>query len=165
MAKRYTKNDKRTILLVGEGPADAAFLKHVKHLYDRNPEKKITIKASDGGSPHDIIDTAIRDRFSFEERYVLLDADLITEKDRVNARKNKINLIVSSPHCLEGMLLAVLGQPIPDNSKECKAGLHPMLDGPDTERTAYGKVFSKEVLDKTDKEQIVILRGLIGSTK
>ena len=155
-----------TLLIVGEGPEDEAFLKYMKRLYDRRDSgQRITINAATGGSPGDIIDEAIRRHRNtdFDRRYVLLDSDRLTKNDRALARQKRIELIVSAPHCLEGMLLEILGQPIPRTNKRCKSALHQQLDKKPTSHEAYSTLFPRKVLDKTTKEQIVTLRQIISN--
>ena len=157
-----------TLLIVGEGPEDEAFLKYMKRLYDRRDSgQRITINAATGGSPGDIIDEAIRRHRNtdFDRRYVLLDSDIpISKDDRDFADDNNIELIESAPHCLEGMLLEILGQPIPRTNKRCKSILHPQLDREPTSHEAYSTLFPRKVLDKTTKEQIVTLRQIISNS-
>ena len=157
-----------TLLIVGEGPEDEAFLKYMKDLYDRRDSgQRVTITAAAGGSPGDVIDTAIRKHRNaeFDRRYVLLDSDRLTKNDRALARQKRIELIVSGPHCLEGMLLGVLGQTVPNSNQACKAALKPFQHGHPTDPKAYKKHFHRELLDNTDKEQIVILRHAISNTE
>lgn len=169
MSKRNNRKVKlATLIVVGEGPHDRAFLNHMKSLYDsRETGQKVTINSADGGSPGDIIDTVIRKNrhTNFDKRYILLDSDVpIIQQDRDKARRNKIELVESTPHCLEGMLLDILGEPVPANSNACKAAMHPKLAGEPTDPKAYSVLFTQQVLNETDKEQIVTLRHAISNT-
>ena len=101
---------------------------------------------------------------SFDRCYLLLDEDVaISQQVRDKARKWHIQLVISTPHCLEGMLLDVLGRAIPHDSQSCKQRLHPLLSGPPVAPASYQKVFAKPVLDTTTKEQIVTLRAVIAN--
>lgn len=170
MPKKRIHVQLTTLLVVGEGLAEKAFLNHMKSLYDhRNSGQTITIHAADGGSPGSIIkDTQRKYKHSHYDRsYILLDEDIeITNQDRKTAKRLKIELIISSPLCLEGMLLDVLNQPIPGNANAttCKNLLHPQLSGKYTDRHSYAELLPREILDETTKEQIVKLRQALSNT-
>lgn len=155
-----------TLLIVGEGVHEKAFLQHMKSLYDSENDQAVKVDAASGGSPIEIIDETIRkyNHADYSRKAIVLDADIpIRQQDRDKARKNKIELIVSQPVCLEGMLLDILGQKVPEFSSaaECKKRLHALLDGEPTKPKSYEKSFPKEILDSVNREQIVRLRNLI----
>lgn len=55
------KISKTTLLVIGEGAHDTAFLNHLKSLYDaRESGQKVKIESGDGGSPHDLIKNTIK---------------------------------------------------------------------------------------------------------
>jgi len=156
-----------TLLIVGEGAHDKAFLQHMKSLYDhRENGQRLTIDNGDGGSPYDVINAAKRksSHTAFDRKYVLLDDDIALSAAAIAlANKEKIKIIKSSPVCLEGMLLELLSQrvTVDTTARECKNRLHPQLSGPATEPLSYQELFPKPLLDQTDKLQIVTLRQLI----
>ncbi|MDF1644050.1 MAG: hypothetical protein P1U80_07680 [Pseudomonadales bacterium] len=168
MSRRKIRKVKRAALIVvGEGPQDKAFLNHMKHLYDsRTSGQTVTINSADGGSPGDIIETVRRKHrhADFDKSYILLDSDItITQQNRDAARKRNIELIESTPYCLEGMLLDILGQNIPSTSRECKTILHPQLNDNPATPSAYTTLFPGTVLNTTTKHQIVTLRNVIAN--
>ncbi len=168
MAKRKSRKVKlATLIVMGEGPHEKAFLNHMKHLYDdRTTEQKVTIDSADGGSPHDIINSVVRKHrhTDFDRRFVLLDSDVnIEPKDRELARKNRIVLIESKPVCLEGMLLDILDERVPRTNQACKDALHSQLSGKPTIASSYADIFTKDLLDSTEKEQIIVLREVISN--
>lgn len=155
-----------TLLVVGEGPHDKAFIEHMKSLYDsRNNGQKVTVKPGDGGSPESILHTAIKERhISYDRRYVLMDSDLpLSDKARALSEKHKLVVIQSEPVCLEGMLLDALGQKVPGGNQACKARLHPQLAGKPTDKGSYAVLFDKPFLDNTSKEQLCTLRELLSN--
>jgi len=157
MARRILRRVKlTTLIVVGEGAHDKAFLNHMKSIYDgRTSGQKVTINSADGGSPVDIINTVIRkhSHTDFDKRYVLLDSDVpITQQARIRAKRSKIELVESTPVCLEGMLLEILGQRVRGTNGACKAALHPQLAGQPTNPRAYVALFPQQVLDATVKE-------------
>ena len=131
MAKKKSRSVKlASLIVVGEGAHDKAFISHMKSLYDGETGQTVKVDSADGGSPKDIIKTTDRKykHTAYDRRYTLMDSDVpITQQDRDSARKLKIQLILSEPVCLEGMLLEVLGQRAPNTAASCKASLHPQL--------------------------------------
>lgn len=165
--RRPRKVKQSALVVVGEGPHDKAFINHMKRLYDdRGSGQTVKVDSADGGSPADIIGTTIRKykHADYDRRYILMDADVpIRQQDFDTARKAAIELVISTPICLEGMLLEVLGEPAPSTNGACKAALHPRLAGQPTTPQSYAVLFHKHVLDTTQKEQIVTLRKVIGN--
>lgn len=155
------------MIVVGEGPHDKAFINHLKDLYDnRNTGQKVKIESADGGSPRDILKSALKNKHAdYDKKYVLMDSDIaVTQQDRDFARKHKIEIIQSTPWCLEGMLLDALGERVPDGNEACKRKLHPMLAGTPTDKNSYRSLFPKEVVDESESEQLIILRELLSNT-
>lgn len=167
MPKKDRKAKLATLLIVGEGPIDKAFINHMKGLYGgQHTGQKVKVDSADGGSPADIIETTIRKyrHAHYDKRFILIDEDVpIRQQDYDSARKAKIELVVSKPICLEGMLLDVLEQDIPSTNAGCKASLHPQLSGSPRQPESYTDKFPKAVLDVTPKEQIVMLRKFIAN--
>ncbi|EIO4085915.1 TPA: RloB domain-containing protein [Vibrio parahaemolyticus] len=165
MSKKRTRRVvKRTLLIVGEGEAEKAFLLHLKSIYGVG-DPKVSIKSAGGKGPKNVITEAItsKDANGYDLAAVFLDTDLTWPASMVKkAKGKKITLIGSSP-CLEGLLLDVIGtqRPTPNSSKECKRKLHGLLKGKETARETYEELFTKDVLDKTNVEQIKTLIKLI----
>jgi diaminopimelate decarboxylase len=78
-------------------------------LYDhRASGQRVTVASADGGSPVTMVETTYQKyrHVSFDRCYLLLDEDVaISQQVRDKARKWHIQLVISTPHCLEGMLL------------------------------------------------------------
>lgn len=158
-----------TLLIIGEGTHEKAFLLHMKSIYDGENNQTIKVDAASGGSPIEIIDETLRkyNHADYDKKVILLDADVtIRQQDRDKARKHKIELIVSNPICLEGMLLELLGHNVTAYSSAiaCKNRLHPLLSGLPTKPSSYAQIFPKSVLDTTTKDQIVRLKNLMSNT-
>ena len=62
------------------------------------------------------------------------------------ARKNKIDLIGSTP-CIEGLLLRVLGKPVPSQSVQCKKAMAQLTKVDLTDQGAYANLIPKARLD------------------
>ncbi|TBR37399.1 RloB domain-containing protein [Marinomonas agarivorans] len=167
MAKKNRRVKLSSLLIVCEGPHDKAFINHLKDLYDnRNTGQKVKVESADGGSPRDILKSASKNKHAdYDKKYVLMDSDIpVTQQDWDFARNHKIEIIQSTPCCLEGMLLDALGEQVPDGNSACKGKFHSMLEGAPTEKKSYSIRFSKEIVDGSEKEQLVTLRKLLSNT-
>lgn len=142
----------KTVLIVGEGFCDTAFLKHLKSIYDsRHSGVRITIKNAQGKGSNNVIDTAIKThrRFAYDLVGVLYDIDVpLTPGFSRKARIAKLILVETEP-CLEGLLLKILKKHVPNSCKDCKSRIRGDLIGKDfTESAAYAG-FTKETLEKS----------------
>lgn len=159
---------KTTLLIVGEGADDQAFIKHMNQQINAdNDGIKPTIEKQSGGSPGNIITNATRkyDHLPFDQRYIILDSDIpLTQQDRDKARKHGYHIIEWTPVCLEGALLEVLGERVANNAQAAalKARLHPLLDGPHTDSKSYRQRFSRGVLDAATNTSVVAVRKALG---
>ncbi len=104
-----------TVLVVGEGDSEVAWLQHLKSLYvARGSGVAVTIKNARGKGAAHVVDVAIRQsrNAAFDVRVVLLDTDTDwTDKTRATARKAKVQVVPADP-CLEAWLLAVHAYPV-----------------------------------------------------
>lgn len=103
MALRKGRAARHTILLVGEGATDTAFLKHIKSLYIiRGCGVSATIRNARGKGPDHVVDYAIRQcrNAAYDRVVALLDTDFeISAAARRRARSKKIQNIKAEP-CL-----------------------------------------------------------------
>lgn len=156
-----------TLLIVGEGPDDRAFIAHAKSLFcPRDCGLSVKVESGDGGSPGNIITNAIRSyrNGDYDRRYLLLDADLPpAEQERQQAQNAGYSIILWRPQCLEGALLDVLGEPVRDHetSQQLKQRLHPMLTGHHTDPKAYSARFPRELLEATRNHSLSQLRRVL----
>jgi hypothetical protein len=62
MAKKKIRNQQQTtLIIVGEGEHEQAFLQHMKSIYNnRLSGKKVTLDFAGGGSPHDVIKYTVK---------------------------------------------------------------------------------------------------------
>ncbi len=165
MVKKNKKVVISTLIIVGEGACEKAFLAHLKQLFSNNTNQKIKVDSADGGSPYDIINTTVKKtrHIAYDKKYILMDSDIIIDKEtRDLARGNNIHIIKSKPLCLEGMLLDVLRQRVPLTSTLCKSLLHPQLDGSPTEKKSYEILFTKNILEQSS---VVCMDELINVMK
>ncbi len=153
-----------TLLIVGEGAHDKAFLNHMRDLYDgRETGQKIKVQSADGGSPRDIIKVAIRSKHAaYDRRVVFMDSDVtVTAHDQKFASEHKIELILCEPLCLEGMLLEILGERVLSDCDSCKRKLHSKLSDVPTKKESYRTLFTQSRLETCRKIQIQRLIEII----
>ena len=74
----------------------------------------------------------------------------ICEECKRLSEENGIRYLVSTPHCIEGWLLKVLGQPVPGNSKSCKRKFHSCVlsEREKLNQEGYQNIFPPEDLKK-----------------
>ena len=134
-----------TVLLVGEGQTEVAFLKHLKSLYiSRGCGVAVKIISANGKGPEFIVNYTIRKsyRIASERIFTLLDGDIpITPKIRKKATQHDITLVESSP-CFEGLLIKILDKTVPATSKECKKICEKHFPGPLTQQGTYNNLTS-----------------------
>lgn len=161
---RSRPTSKTTLLIVGEGPDDQAFIKHMnQELRADNRGIRPRIEKQSGGSPGNIITNAVRkyEHQSFDQRYFVLDSDItISQQDHDKAKKYGYRIIQWSPVCLEGALLDVLGEKVSSNepAASLKKRLHPLLDGHHTNSKAYQSRFPSAVLEAATNESVVAVK-------
>lgn len=167
MKRRTRKIRQTTLLIVAEGAHDKAFLDHLKSLYDvRESGQRVKIESGDGGSPHDLIKSTIKkiSHVDYDKVFIFMDSDVeIKASDRAVAARKDITLILSEPNCLEGYLLRLLGERVPDDSEECKSQLHRLLSGAPTESNSYSKLFHKEFIDNSNDSVLIKLREILSN--
>ncbi|HEY6527240.1 MAG TPA: hypothetical protein VIZ65_01000 [Cellvibrionaceae bacterium] len=155
---------KTTLLVVGEGADDKAFITHMKNVFcPRGCGLSVKVEAGDGGSPGNIITNAMRSFKSAEygRRILILDADVPpTDVQRKKASDGGYEIILWSPQCLEGALLDVLGERVAqyETSQELKDRLHPKLKAYHTDPKAYEPLFPKTVLEETENYSVAKVR-------
>jgi hypothetical protein len=141
---------RKTLLIVGEGDSEEAFLKHLRDLYcSGGAGVAVTVRNAHGKGPENVIDHAARQAriYSYDAQAALLDTDIPwTDKLKKEARKANIDMIGSKP-CLEGLLLSILRKRPAEQCAGCKKAIQQLIGVDLTERQAYAKYFSKGVLD------------------
>ncbi|MCA3176507.1 MAG: RloB domain-containing protein [Burkholderiales bacterium] len=141
---------RKTLLIVGEGDSEEAFLKHLRDFYcSGGAGVAATVRNAHGKGPENVIDHAASQAriASFDKRVALLDTDIPwTDKLKKEARKAKVDMIGSIP-CFEGLLLAILEKQPAAQCADCKKAISLLLGVDLTERQSYAEHFPKAVLD------------------
>lgn len=167
MPKKHRKVVLQTILIVGEGARDEAFLKHLKSLYvGRESSVNVRIINAQGGSPYDIVTFAARQiqNVSYDRAVVVMDTDVPwLQKTENKAKRHKIKLIGVEP-CIEGLMLSILNNNPSNSSNECKHRLEQIINGDLTDKRSYQDHFPKTLIDEKC-ESIPVLKEIVNSLK
>lgn len=164
MAKRKDiRKVKKTLLAVGEGVSEKAFLLHLKSIYSCG-DPKIRVVTAGGKGPENVINHAISCMKcdGYDKCVVLLDTDLPWPRKLVTIAEAKGILLIGSEPCLEGFLLDILSRGKSGTNNGCKELLHPLLSGASTSRDSYSILFKKEVIENA-KQRIEKLKMLVES--
>lgn len=154
---------RRTLLIVGEGDSEVAFLKHVRQLYCSDGYGvSATVRNAHGKGPENVVNCVIRQsaNYKLDAKSALLDTDILwTDQLRSKARKAKIDLIGSRP-CFEGFLLSILDERPAQTSMECKKAIQRLLNADLTASRTYEKHFPKSVLELA-RQRVLELNQLL----
>lgn len=149
----------RTLLLVGEGYHEAAFLQHVKQLYaPRGCGLAVTIKNARGKGAKHVIDWTIRQ--SANTAYDSVAAMLDTDTDwnatvAKRARQKKICVLTCDP-CFDAVLLRLLDLPAVGDARTLKRTLAPHLGNDPTDHRNYVDRFSRASLEDGRERELVL---------
>ena len=138
----------RTLLLVGEGETEQAFLQHVKALYvQRGSGLRVTVRCAHGKGAGHVVDYAIRQRIhQFDQVAALLDTDAgWTAAVQKRAREKRIQVLKSEP-CFEAMLLRAIGQSANGSTKDLETRLAPFVQGDALDPHNYATHFGVDAL-------------------
>lgn len=168
MPPRNHRKVRKTLLLVGEGHAEKAFLNYLKSLYSIRDINVDVVNARGKGPDHILNHSLKCQKYSPRDLVgVLLDTDLAWPEKLVKEANNKGFQLMGAIPCIDGLILEILKEKKPESSKLCKEKLAEILPGPNTDKDTYEKVFNKEILDqaKTGNEilndLINIMQGII----
>ncbi|MBT8534835.1 RloB domain-containing protein [Polynucleobacter paneuropaeus] len=148
---KKVRRQRKTLLVMGEGDCEAAFLQYLRNIYcSDNEGVAVTIRNAQGGGPVSIVTQVIRHTrlASYDKKIALLDTDLVWSDDLKKTAKDCGILMVGSKPCLEGLLLGVLKKPAPPISKECKKLLQSHTKADMTEWRHYESHFSKDAFEE-----------------
>ncbi|OGT48818.1 MAG: hypothetical protein A3E82_08390 [Gammaproteobacteria bacterium RIFCSPHIGHO2_12_FULL_38_11] len=156
---------KETLLIVGEGYSEVAFLNHVKQLFsERVDGRQIKIKNAKGKGAKHVIDWTIRQTFNadYDRVAVVFDTDTTCWNSdvRKKAEKNSITLLASEP-CFEAMLLRVLGKSDSGVASALKKRFALYVNNDSTVMENYGKFFPKKILMESTEKSIQNLLKLV----
>lgn len=147
-----SKHVRKTVLLCCEGKADQAFIAYLRTTYTagRPGAPHVKPKPAGGKGSNNVIDTLLGEaKCSQPDKLVaMLDGDLPpTSEKRREAERKHVQSIVLIP-CLEGFLLDILGQTVPNSSQECKDRLKQIDSRDPFDAGFYAQNFPKILLDQ-----------------
>lgn len=157
----------KTLLIVGEGRHEEAFLNHVKLRYaPRGCGLAVTIKNARGKGAKHVIDWTIRQiaNADYDTVAAMLDTDqdwnAIVEKQ---AKAKKIQVLASEP-CFDAVMLRLLGKNPVGDGKALKKLLAPFVNGDPTLAQSYAAHFGPECLEagRAQEPAIDALLKLLG---
>lgn len=152
-----------TILLVGEGADEEAFLKHVKGQAEvRGTGRAYKVQSATGGSPVAVLDWTLKQTqiVHYDEVHVLLDNDtIISGGYELSVQKYKEDHgfgVLVSRECLEDLLLRVV-KAKGNKSRGAKWRLESLLGaGGATDPSSYLANFRMSVLKKARNTEATI---------
>lgn len=150
---------KRTLLLVGEGRHEEAFLNHVKQLYvPRGSGLAVTIKNARGKGAKHVIEWTGRQsaNVAYDKVAAMLDTDTDwTPAVAKLARAKRIQVLASEP-CFDAVMLRLLGQPANDDAKSLKRRLAAFLHDDPTDPANYLEHFNADCLEAGRADEATI---------
>jgi hypothetical protein len=159
---------RETILLVGEGADEEAFLKHIKNLAQvRGTDRAYKVQSATGGSPLDVLDWTLKQTqiAHYDEVHILLDNDTIVSGGYELAiqRYKEVHEfeILISRECLEDLLLRA-ARAKGNRSRSLKWRLESLLGtNSATDPSSYVDKFGISVLNRARKTEVTIDELLI----
>lgn len=162
---RKLRSIRQTLLIVGEGDAEVALLKHLRSLYTAgNAGRAVTVRNASGKGALHVVDYAARQRRNgeFTQTVALCDADTDWDHRAITlARKTQVDVVVSDP-CLECWLLAVTGVQMNGTPAEIKHEFAKRMGGAAHQQSIYEMHFPRVVFDKA-RSQLEIVERLLAA--
>jgi len=156
---------KETLLIVGEGYSEVAFLNHVKQLFsERVDGRQIKIKNAKGKGAKHVVDWTIRQTFNadYDRVAVVFDTDTTCWNSDVRKKAGNYSIeLLTSESCFEAMLLRVLGKPDGGDAKTLKKRFDLYVNNDSTITENYEKFFPKKTLSDSTEKSIQELLKLI----
>jgi len=144
-----SRPQKQTLLLVGEGYDEEAFLKYLKsQLVGREAGLEVKIKNAKGKGAKHVVEWTIRQakQADYNEVAALLDTDKDwTTAVQKQARANNIFVLTSEP-CFEAMLLRLIGVTPEIDTKKLKKQFEPYVNNAATVSENYAEYFNPDAL-------------------
>ena len=144
-----SRAQKQTLLLVGEGYDEVAFLSYLKsQLVGREAGLEVKIKNAKGKGAKHVIDWTIRQakQADYDKVAALFDTDTDwTPAVQKQAKAKKIIVLTSDP-CFEVMLLRLIGITPEIDTKKLKKQFEPYVNGVSTVPENYSINFNPDAL-------------------
>lgn len=157
----------RTLLIVGEGADEMAFLTHVKGLFiTRGCGLSVKIKNAQGKGAKHVVEWTIRQKAiaAYDTVAVLVDTDT-DWSDSVSrlATKKKIRLLLSDP-CFEALMMRILKEDPNGDASTLKKRFAPFVKDDGTQSENYMRYFGRDRLleSRAHVQTIDTLLSLLG---
>lgn len=140
----------RTLLLVGEGDTEEAFLRHVKGIYaPRGCGLVVQVKNARGKGAKHVIDWTSRQLgiAQYDLVAALLDTDTDWSEAVAKKAKSAGIMVLKSEPCFESMMLRVLGQNIVADARTLKARFAPFVRNNALDARSYEDYFGRDSLE------------------
>ena len=139
----------KTLLIVGEGYDERAFLKYLRPLLaPRGCGLTVTVKPAGGKTAKHIIEWTIRQvaNVEYDNVAVMLDTDTDWSPEIAKlAKDNGITVLTSEP-CFEALLLRIIGKPSNGDAASLKKVFAKYVNNDAMQSENYSKHFDKEKL-------------------
>jgi len=154
-----SRPQKQTLLLVGEGYDEVAFLTYLKsELVNRDAGLEVKIKNAKGKGAKHVIEWTIRQakQADYDKVAALLDTDTDwTPAVQKQAKAKKIIVLTSDP-CFEAMLLRLIGFAPEIDTKKLKKQFELFVNGVSTVPENYAVNFSPDMLKNKRQMEMTI---------
>lgn len=159
---------RQTLLIVGEGRHEEAFLKHVKQLFvQREGDLEVKIRQAGGKGALHVIEWTGRQiaNTSYDKVAALLDTDTDWNDSVAKKARQKKIIVLTSETCLEAMLLRALGITPVGDARAMKRQFAPYVNQDATCHENYAEHFGKDRLlaVRTTEPTIDALLKLFGN--
>lgn len=152
----------RTLLIVGEGSHEVAFLQHIKcQMVSRGCGLRVTIKNAHGKGAMHVLEYATRISAGFDTCAVMVDTDTdYTSFVEAQAKTKGMTIIASDP-CFEALLFRMLGVKPHQDRKKWKDQLMAHLGGDPADARTYGDKITLALLKKASSTEPALERLLL----
>ena len=158
----------QTLLLVGEGATEVAFLRHVKSLYvSRGWGLSVAIKDAHGKGAKHVIDWTSRQIGDYSKKAAMVDTDQDwSDAVQKKANASKITVLKSEPQ-IEALLLRILGESDVGDAVQLKKRLKKIMNRDLLNQDDYSNHFDRDRLEECRHREptIDVLLDLLGSKK
>jgi hypothetical protein len=149
----------RTLLIVGEGYDEVAFLNHLKQLYvPRGCGLSVTIKNARGkGALHVVNWTAGQAAIAkYDVVAALLDTDTDWDEKAAKLARTRKILVLKSEPCFEAMMLRLIGKAPTNGAHALKQQFAPYVNNDATLRDHYALYFGPDCLQAGRGKELTV---------
>ena len=145
------RTQRRTVLIVGEGDAEIAFLKHLRSVFvGRAAGITVKIGNAHGKGAQNVIDHARKqaDAYAFDRVAALFDTDTDWTPEVEKQARNANIIVLPCTPCLETELLRLKAQPAPERTADAKRTFQKIFGAEAHRSDLYPHYFPQAMLEK-----------------